>query len=115
MLAAVNAERRKMGLAALQIDSRLMRAAQKHSDYQRSINTMTHDGNGGMGARVTAEGFRWRSVAENVARGQQSVADVMRSWINSPGHYRNIMGAGYTHFGWGRSSSGNYWTQVFAS
>ena len=115
MLAAVNAERRRRGLGDLQIDSRLMRADEKHSEYQRSINTMTHDGNGGLGARVSAEGFQWRSVAENVARGQRSVGDVMRDWINSPGHYQNIVGAGFTRFGWGRSSSGNYWTQVFAS
>ncbi len=114
MLNAVNAERRKRGLPDLQIDSRLMRAAEKHSEYQRSTGQMTHDGNGGLGARVTAEGYRWRGVAENVARGQQSVADVMRAWINSQGHYNNIMG-GYTHFGWARSSSGNYWTQVFAA
>ena len=115
MLAAVNAVRRQRGLAELQLDSRLMRAAQKHSDYQRSINSMTHDGNGGLGARVSAEGFRWSSVAENVAMGYGSVADVMRGWINSPGHYNNIVGSSYRYMGWGCSSSGNYWTQVFAS
>jgi uncharacterized protein YkwD len=111
MLAAVNAERRKRGLPDLRIDSRLMRAAQKHSEYQHAIGVMTHDGNGGLGARLRAEGFQCRrGAAENVAWGYQSVADVMRGWIRSPGHYSNMMRPG-TYFGWGRC--GSYWTQVF--
>ena len=114
MLRRVNEERQRAGAAPLSLDSRLMRAAQLHSEYQASIGTMTHEGNGGMGARVTAQGYRWSAVAENVARGQASVQQVMNDWMNSPGHRRNLLNPRYTQMGWGRAGA-NYWTQVFAS
>ncbi|KAI8051646.1 hypothetical protein BDF22DRAFT_691601 [Syncephalis plumigaleata] len=42
-------------------------------------------------------------------------SDIMNVWMNSPGHYNNIMGD-YTHFGVGKSSNNGtpYWTQNFA-
>lgn len=118
MLAIVNAERSKRGLSQMRLDSRLMRAAQKHSDYQQSIGRMTHDGPAGplqsFYARIKAEGIaNPGAAAENVAWGQRSVADAMNSWMNSPGHFRNLMNPSYNFLGWGRSS-GNYWTQVFS-
>ncbi|KAJ1957112.1 hypothetical protein EC988_000999 [Linderina pennispora] len=33
-----------------------------------------------------------RGAAENVAFNQRSVDDVMKAWINSPGHHDNIVG-----------------------
>ena len=118
MLATVNAERSRRGLSPLRLDSRLMRAAQKHSEYQQSIGTMTHAGPAGplnsFFGRIKAEGIANPGAsAENVAAGQRSVADVMSAWMNSPGHFRNLMNPSYNFLGWGRSS-GNYWTQVFS-
>lgn len=116
----VNVERQKAGCSGLSGESRLEAAAQKHSELQAAQNSMSHQlpGEAGMGDRVTAEGYRWRSVAENVAAGYTSAASVMDGWMNSPGHKANILNCGYTEIGVGlaKSSSGTrYWTQNFAS
>ncbi|MEU4425741.1 CAP domain-containing protein [Actinoplanes sp. NPDC024001] len=116
----VNAERKKAGCGTLAGESRLHAAAQKHSELQAEKNTMSHQlpGEAGMGDRVTAEGYRWGGVAENVAAGYTTPASVMDGWMNSPGHKANILNCGYKHIGVGvaKSSKGTlYWTQNFAS
>lgn len=120
VLRLVNAEREKAGCSGLSSESRLQAAAQKHSELQAEQNSMSHQlpGEAGMGDRVTAEGYRWRSVAENVAAGYTSAGSVMDGWMNSPGHKANILNCGYEQIGVGlaKSSSGTpYWTQNFAS
>ncbi len=43
------------------------------------------------GDRVTAAGYRWSAVAENIAGGPTSVAEVIAGWIDSDGHCANVM------------------------
>ena len=53
--------------------------------------------------------------AENVAYGQTSAEEVMESWLNSPGHKKNIEG-NFTHIGVGIGKAKNgtlYFTQIF--
>ncbi|MBM2620886.1 CAP domain-containing protein [Actinoplanes sp. LDG1-06] len=116
----VNVERKAAGCGSLTGETRLHRAAQKHSDRQADQDTMSHQlpGEASMGDRVTAEGYRWGGVAENVAAGYRTPADVMDGWMNSPGHKANILNCGYKNIGVGvaKSSGGTlYWTQNFAS
>ncbi|MDI6098762.1 CAP domain-containing protein [Actinoplanes sp. NEAU-A12] len=116
----VNVERQKAGCSGLSSESRLEAAAQKHSELQAERNSMSHQlpGEAGMSDRVTAEGYRWRSVGENVAAGYSSAASVMDGWMNSPGHKANILNCGFKEIGVGlaKSSSGTqYWTQNFAT
>ena len=116
----VNAERKDAGCGTLAGETRLHRAAQKHSERQAEQNTMSHElpGEAAMGDRVTAEGYRWGGVAENVAAGYRTPADVMTGWMNSAGHKANILNCGYEHIGVGLAKSGDgtpYWTQNFAS
>ena len=42
--------------------------------------------------RLKHLGYRFRGAAENVAYGQTSVDEAMRSWMNSRSHRRNILG-----------------------
>ncbi|GAB2608009.1 hypothetical protein Aab01nite_61630 [Paractinoplanes abujensis] len=116
----VNAERKEAGCGSLAGESRLHRAAQKHSDRQADQNNMSHQlpGEASMGDRVTAEGYRWGGVAENVAAGYRTPDAVMEGWMNSAGHKANILNCGYKHIGVGVAKSGDgtlYWTQNFAS
>jgi uncharacterized protein YkwD len=113
MLAAVNLERSRVGAPALVLDSRAQRAAQLHSEWMAREDVLDHTGQGGSdpGQRLSEQGVQWRAYAENVAWGQTSVQQVMRSWMNSPGHRSNLLNPRYTHLGWGRA--GNYWTQKF--
>ncbi|KAG6943735.1 hypothetical protein JG688_00017457, partial [Phytophthora aleatoria] len=119
MLASVNAQRAAQGLPALCMNTKLMAASMRHSTDMAVNNFMSHTGSDGstMSMRVTAAGYKWTRVAENVAAGQSSVAAVMTSWMNSPGHRANILGD-YTMFGTAYaynigSTYKHYWTQNF--
>jgi hypothetical protein len=118
MLCLVNKERQKAGLKSLGIDSRLERSAQAHSDDQAHMGSMTHDGSDGSspGSRVSAAGYNWKAVAENVAYGYGDEESCMMQWMNSPGHRENILGP-YTHFGSAAAYAGStpYYTQDFGS
>ncbi|KAG1704628.1 hypothetical protein DVH05_005556 [Phytophthora capsici] len=119
MLASVNAQRAAQGLSPLCLNSKLMAASMGHSVDMASKNFMSHTGSDGstMAQRVTAAGYKWTRVAENVAAGQVNVDAVMNSWMNSPGHRANILGD-YTMLGTAYAyNSGStyrhYWTQNF--
>uniref|UniRef100_M4BTI6 SCP domain-containing protein n=1 Tax=Hyaloperonospora arabidopsidis (strain Emoy2) TaxID=559515 RepID=M4BTI6_HYAAE len=121
MLAAVNKQRATQGLAPLCLNQKLHTSAQLHSEDMAANDFMDHAGSDGsrMSTRITAAGYDWESVGENVAAGQIDVHDVMVSWINSPEHLENIMGD-YTMFGSGYAFNRNgqyqqYWTQNFGS
>ncbi|KAJ2001412.1 hypothetical protein GGI04_003694 [Coemansia thaxteri] len=111
MLNQVNAVRAKVGKAALTMNSVLTTLAQDHSNYMSSTSDMTHsDPSGSLGARFSAIGLAWQGAAENIAWNQQNVDEVMQAWINSPGHYANMIGD-YTSVGFGVTNL--YWTQDF--
>ncbi|KAL3665536.1 hypothetical protein V7S43_009571 [Phytophthora oleae] len=119
MLASVNAQRASQGLPPLCLNTKLMAASKGHSVDMASKNYMSHTGSDGstMAMRVTATGYKWTRVGENVAAGQVNVAAVMKSWMNSPGHRANILGD-YTMLGTAYAYSsgstyGHYWTQNF--
>src|SRR5205807_7565852 len=42
--------------------------------------------------RIERHGYHFRTSGENVAAGQSTVAEVMRTWIDSPPHKKNILG-----------------------
>jgi uncharacterized protein YkwD len=66
--------------------------------------------------RAVAAGYEYRKVAENIAAGQTSAAQVVEGWMNSPGHRANILDGELTQIGVGHATGGEYgtyWTQVF--
>jgi uncharacterized protein YkwD len=122
LLAAVNKERAAAGLSSLCMSSKLQSSAQGHSNDMAAHNFMSHTGSDGstMSKRITATGFQWTAIAENVAAGQKDVAAVMKSWMSSTGHKKNILSSKYKMFGCGYAySSGStykhYWTQDFGA
>jgi uncharacterized protein YkwD len=72
--------------------------------------------------RMSAAGFHGSGAGENIAVGQASPQQVMRSWMDSDDHCANVMrpsysllGVGY-HPGAGRRGLGsNFWTQNFGA
>ena len=73
--------------------------------------------------RVRATGYGEKLVGENIAYGPQSAEEVVRGWLDSPGHCENIMDARFAEMGiayaFGRapapaSGRGLYWVQVLA-
>jgi uncharacterized protein YkwD len=68
--------------------------------------------------RVRAAGYREKLVGENIAYGPQTADEVVRGWMDSPGHCENIMDARFGEMGIafaaGRAKQGLYWVQVLA-
>ncbi|MFG3258582.1 sigma-70 family RNA polymerase sigma factor [Streptomyces sp. NPDC048172] len=117
--ALVNAEREKKGCGPVRLNSKLNSAALKHSADMDARDFFDHNNPDGKdpGDRVTAAGYRWSTYGENIARGQQSSADVMKGWMDSPGHRENILNCDFKEMGIGRhdGAGGPWWTQVFGA
>lgn len=130
MLAKVNAARaiaRSCGnthfdpAPALTYSCDIQPAATEHSMDMASNNFFSHTGSDGLrvAQRVTATGYEWSVVGENIAAGYSSVDSVVNAWLNSEGHCKNIMDPRFEHFAVSRVNTShadypNYWTQVFA-
>jgi uncharacterized protein YkwD len=125
-LAWVNAERAARGVAPLIWHDLAAKSAFDHSEWQYDVNgDISHTGAGGSTPtqRLTAAGVAgFSGVGENVAAGQTTAQQVMCvSWMNSPGHYGNIVNPIFTHIGIGvairpplaTAPYGTTWTQVF--
>ncbi|MCM1977376.1 MULTISPECIES: CAP domain-containing protein [Streptomyces] len=115
-----NRERAGAGLRPLRTDSALTAAAQAHSAdmVARSFYSHTSPEGSQPWDRAAAAGARRRSIGENIACGQRSPAEVVRGWMNSPGHRANILKPDFTHIGIGFAGggpSGMYWTQLFGA
>jgi uncharacterized protein YkwD len=70
--------------------------------------------------RVRASGYQEKLVGENIAYGPKSADEVVRGWLDSPGHCENIMDVRFSEVGLAYaagsgSKSGLYWVQVFAA
>ncbi|WP_431919482.1 CAP domain-containing protein [Nonomuraea jabiensis] len=115
-----NAERVKGGCDPLKHDARLRRAAFGHSADMAKNDYFDHDSQDGrdMVDRIRATGFTGSTLAENIAMGQRTAAEVVKGWMNSDGHRRNIMNCSYTLIGVGAAKDAQgkiYWTQDFAA
>ncbi len=101
--------------------STLTLAASEHSNNMANYNFFDHTGLDGstVGTRVTAQGYTWSRVSENIAGGQISAQEVVDGWMSSEGHCINIMNSDVTEMGLAcqvnsDSDYQRYWTQVFA-
>lgn len=61
--------------------------------------------------RAQALGYSGDYVGENIARGYQTVSDVMEAWKNSPDHCQAMMDTLYREMGAARLN--DYWDQEF--
>ena len=110
VLNLVNSERAKNGLPALKMDADLLEGAMDRGaecvflfSHYRPNDSWCVD-------------IDDKAVAENIAMGQPSAADVMTSWMGSPGHRANILG-NYTTIGIGcfYYEGIYYWVQLFGT
>ncbi|MFE9780260.1 sigma-70 family RNA polymerase sigma factor [Streptomyces sp. NPDC005775] len=119
VVALVNKERGAAGCGPLKEDTQLTDAAQSHSDDMSARDFFEHTNPDGAdpGQRVTDAGYRWSTYGENIARGQQTPASVMESWMNSPGHRANILNCAFKDIGIGihTGPGGPWWTQDFGA
>jgi uncharacterized protein YkwD len=106
-LCLLNSERRERGLAALRRDLRLSTAAARHARDMVQRHYFSHDSPEGRGVldRVLRSGYRSERgliVGENLAWAQAARStprSVVRMWMASPGHRRNVLSRGWRDAG----------------
>jgi uncharacterized protein YkwD len=118
----VNEERRVHALPALTADTLLTMAARLQAEDMATHDFVNHQGSDGSdpSQRVTAVGYSWIWVGENIAAGQSSPDEVVAGWIRSEAHQANILGPDFTSAGVARAESsvgewGTYWVMVYAA
>jgi uncharacterized protein YkwD len=114
----VNEQRAAHGLPALSEVEPLDRAAQGWTDVMVSSGAFTHGAD--FAARITAVGIHWSAAGENIATGFGTVRAVVKAWMASLDHCRNILTPTYSLVGTGVSArplasfGPATWTQDFA-
>ena len=111
----VNRERRRYGLKKLVGDVQLSQVASGHARDMYKQNYFSHQSLDGrtMSDRLHEGNVNYRAAGENIARGQQTAERVMKAWMNSPGHRRNILSPKFGKIGIARA--GNVWVQDFSN
>ena len=116
ILAKLNQHRRSKGLSLLKKNAVISAEAAKHSQQMASGKTsFGHEGFDSRVQRISNQLGPVRRSAENVASGSKTADDVVRGWLNSPGHRQNIEGDfNLTGIGLARNRKGVlYFTQLF--
>ena len=127
MLAAVNQARsqarscggQQFGAApALGWNWLLTLAATNHAGDMAVSGKLSEVGSNGSNLidRVNVTGYEYVAIGENVAKGYDSIPQLMNALLTSPDHCRKIMNPSVTEMGAACSKSAaetNYWTQTF--
>ena len=114
----VNEERARNGLPALEKNWEISRVARMKAQDMVDRNYFSHSSPtyGSPFNMMENFGLKFSSAAENIGMGQKTAADIMKSWMDSPGHRANILSRTVTHIGVGAAKAANgtlYWTQLF--
>lgn len=100
-------------------NTKLARSSRRHSHDMGVRNYFAHSyGKSTLKYRLKKVNYRWRAAGEIIAAGQPSPAGVVKAWIDSPGHCKNIMNPRYREVGSGfviveGSRYTKYWTVEF--
>jgi uncharacterized protein YkwD len=94
LVEAHNRVRAAHHLAPLVVNGSLEAAARGHARDMARREWMSHRSRDGSSPfrRMADQGYVFRRAGENVAAGYPSVEAVIRGWMRSPGHRRNIVG-----------------------
>ncbi|MGZ4174294.1 MAG: CAP domain-containing protein [Solirubrobacteraceae bacterium] len=101
----INRQRSSRHLPALRELGRLDSSAQRWTNVMVGHDVFGHVALGSdPGARISAAGFAWSSIGENIATGYPTPAAVMTAWMSSTGHCQNILSPSFRYVGQGVSS-----------
>ncbi len=99
--------------SAVTVSSRLTQAAAVHARDMARRGFFSHQGSNGSSVadRARKEGYRYCFVAENIAKGQRDLGEVLQGWSRSKGHRRNMLSREVQEFALVRAP-GNIWVMV---
>lgn len=120
LLDLTNAERKKEELPPLQLNPTLTKLARAHSKNMAKQGKMEHTlDDKSPRDRINEAKYEYRTFGENIAyeEGDIDMPAVMKGWMDSPGHRKNILNKDFTAIGVSLATNGKgetYYTQVFA-
>jgi uncharacterized protein YkwD len=105
-ISRINGLRRSKGLSILVVTSELTGIARRWTDHMVSQGGISH--NPSYSSQVHSN---WSKLGENVGVGYD-VESLWQAFLNSPGHYNNLVDPAWTHLGVGavRASDGRLFT-----
>lgn len=91
----------------------LYSSARSHAREMAKYNFFSHYSRKGkdIGQRLSAVGYPWKVVGENIAEGQKDFAQAMEDWIKSETHCKMLMDKRVDEMGVARHKK--YWVQHF--
>lgn len=105
MVDLVNQQRTLNGLAPLEVNAKLVEAAQIHARDMAQFDVMEHDLPQAtlptLVSRASFVGYNYAWIGENIAFNYSDAAAVVDAWMNSPGHRANILSVNFTEVGAG--------------
>jgi uncharacterized protein YkwD len=117
VLCLINVQRSAHHLPALRESSKLDRSAQSWSDRMVRAGQFTHGTD--FWNRISAVGYHWANVGENIATGFATPRQAVDGWMGSTGHCQNILGPQFANVGTGVDTQHlaqygpSTWTQDF--
>jgi len=108
----VNAKRRSVGCAELKWDSKVAAIALGHSADMVSRHFFSHTNPDGKGPfeRLRESRLGFSGAAENIVFGTKTAREAFDTWLQSPGHRKNMLDNRFTRHGVGRLE--DRWTHV---
>lgn len=118
ILELVNAERVKAGVKPLELDYSLINAANVRAEEISEVFSHTRPDSSEFSSVLDELDISYYCSGENIAAGSDSAKVVVQQWVNSPGHYSNIINPAFTKLGVGyyydsNSTYQHYWAQIF--
>lgn len=115
-MSALNQLRGDAGLHPLAYSTELENAAFAHAKDMAQRGFFDHAGSDAsdVGDRVSRTAYVWCVVAENIAKGQRDLAEVMDDWAASPGHRRNMLSPDVQDFALVQGA-GQIWVMVLGA
>lgn len=112
----VNIEREKEGLNPLTFSQSIGKAAAIRAKEIQTSFSHTRPNGSHFATALKEVGVSYRGTGENIAWGQKTPEEVVKAWMNSPGHRANIMNPNFKNIGVGYERNRNktpYWVQLF--
>ncbi|CAM1352861.1 CAP domain-containing protein [Tenacibaculum halocynthiae] len=114
ILLLINDHRASLNLKKLETLAVIKTQTNSHTKYMIKKGKISHD-NFNQRANYLQTNAKATSTSENVASGYSSAKSVIKGWLNSTGHRKNIEG-NYTHFNITAAQNNKgiwYYTNIF--
>lgn len=110
LVSQTNSQRSANGAAALTNNGQLNAAAQNKANDMATRNYWSHNTPEGSPPWifVSAQGYSYQKIGENLAAGFSDEAATINGWMNSAGHRANMLDTNFTEVGFGFANNANY-------